>query len=216
MPDNQDPKQTNQEPENTVSKEEYDKAIKQHEAVVAGLKKDLDAKKMELLDPEYLNWKESKAKKPEPPAPKAKEGSNDVDTRIAQMESTIKSLEERLNVTHQVAEQLYFDKELEITKREYPDFDDYKEDIKSILQATKDPMSYKQAYLLAKDNASRNKKEGDKGEDKKPKAPASREKPSSSVQAKALEKKDFETQEEADAATIAELKEKYPDLGDTI
>lgn len=208
-----DPSKTS-EPDltNYVPKGEYDKAIKDAEAKVAGLKKDLDTTKLELLDPDYLEWRETKQTKPAQKvlAQQSKEGD-----RVAALESKIEQLSESLNVTRQVAERLYFDKELENTRRDYPDFDEYKEDVEKILTASKAPVTYKQAYLMAKDTRAR-AQNTDKETPKQTKEPPKTEKPSNTVQAKVLEKKDYKTVAEADAATLAEMHEKYPNLGDKL
>ena len=197
---------------NYVSKEEHEKAIKEADAKVVGLKKELDGKKLELLDPEYLEWRESKQGKQAVKAMKAIEPKGGADDRVAQLEAKIEDLSESLNVTRQVAERLYFDRELELTKKDYPDFDEYKEDIEKILTASKAPITYKQAYLMAKDAKVRETPP----DEKEKKKPPQTEKPSNTIQAKALEKKEFKTESESNAATLAELRDKYPDLGDTI
>lgn len=210
------PEPTPQKPEgsdvdltNYVPKSDYEKAIQDAEAKVAGLKKELDAKKVDLLDPEYLEFRESKQRKAAPKAPAAQG-----DDRVAALESRIDELTETLNVTRGVAERLYFEKELENTRREYEDFDEYKEDVEAILTASKTPLTYKQAYLMAKD--SKTKSAPSEGKKEPGKKPPQTEKPSSTIQAQALQKKEYKTTEEADKATLAALREKYPDLGDTL
>ena len=198
---------------NYVPKEEHEKVIKETEAKVAGLKKELDGTKLELLDPEYLEWRESKQGKQAVKAMRTVEKPGSADDRVAQLEAKIEDLSDSLNVTRQVAERLYFDRELELTRKDYPDFDDYREDVEKILTASRAPITYKQAYLMAKDAKARETKPDEKQDKKVP--PAS-ERPSNTIQAKALERKEFKTTDEANAATLAELKDKYPDLGDTI
>jgi len=205
-----DPAATSPDLTNYVPKDAHEKAIKEAEVKVAGLKKELDTKKLELLDPEYLNWRESKQTKPALKTLQSQAGGDD---RVAKLEAKIEELSESLQVTKQVAERLYFDRELELTKQKYTDFDEYKEDVEKILTASKAPITYAQAYLMAKDEKQRTAKPEDKGEKKA--TPAS-EKPSNTVQAKVLQQKEYKTEEEANAATLAQLRDKFPNMGDTI
>lgn len=193
---------------NYVPKEEYEKAVKAKDESLNGLKTELEEAKMKLLDEDYLNYLNSKtAKKAAKPAPESSDGIS-----LSELKSELEDLRAELNLNKNTISQLYFDRELELTKRKYPDFDDYREDIQKILDISKGEKTFAEAYLIAKATKD---VESETKEPKK-KSTFSSEKPTGVVPHKTVDKKEFKTQSESDEAVINDLKAKYPGLGDTI
>lgn len=204
--ENQETKEQEINLDDYVPKSEYESKIKDSEKSLESLKSELEQAKLQLLDPEYLKWREDKGRKGS-----KKETPEGRKTEEPQSLEEFEALKEEIQKTQDVLRELIAVQELDATKKRYPDFDEYREDIAKILEQSN--MTYEQAYFVAKQHKTEISESGDKTPTKKPQ---STEKPTSTVPAKTLEKKDFKTREEADKATVAALREKYPDLGDTI
>lgn len=194
----------------TVSKADHEKALKERDDKLVSLKQQLDEKDLKLLDPDYLKWESDKTKAAQPKFETSK------DPVVAELQKTNKALQDQLSNQSQLLSSLMAEAELSRTVQAYPDFNDYKEDVAAILRVSDSALTYEQAYKLAK--AERKDKEDSekKLKDAKNKAPVGGEKPSGSKPASSMEQKDFKSVEEANQATIAALRDKWPDLGNEL
>ena len=188
-----------------------EKAIQEKEDALAGLKTKLDEKDLQLLDPDYLEYRKQKgAKKEEPKTPEPSK-----DPVVADLQKRNQDLEERLEQSQRAINDVLAEMELNRTIAQYPDFKDHREDIMTLLKNSKTELTFEQAYKIVKADAAE-KAAAANPQGTKPKTPSGSEKPTGSVPLKSLETKEFKSTEEANQATIASLKDKYPDLTETI
>jgi len=199
------------DPEKFVPKEEHSAAIKVKEDELASIKEEVDKQKLQLLSKDYLDYLEDKKEK-KPAVKKADPAKPD--EVVASLQEEVESLKQGVKDAQNVNSQILADRELSAARSKYEDFADYEKDIGKFYDTTKSDVPFEQAYLLVKAYRA---EEDAKGEDPKKPAPTKKpfasEKPTSTVPGDTLEQKDYETVPEANAATIATLREKYPDLG---
>ena len=198
-------------PEATISKEEHTKAISDQQSAIDLLKTDLDKVNSQLLSPEYLQYLDTKKAadiRAKDPAPK--EGES---TDLAQLRADMASLRETVQTQQQTLANVYYTQELKDTRAKFTDFGDYEESINDFLRNAKKDYTYEEAYHLvrAADGA---KSPAASTTDRK--SGFASEKPTTTVPEKSLERKDYSTEAESDQATIAQLRDKYPNLGDSL
>jgi superfamily II DNA or RNA helicase len=167
-----------------VGKEDYDKALSAKEAEVSKVKEELEQAKMSLLDPEYIDYLESKKEKPA-----ERDAANEAGLPT---KTEFDALKKELGMTKAAVQDVLAVIELKNTEEKYADFKDYKDDVKAILESSRAPLTFEQAYLIAK---SQKPKEPAKSAD--PKQAPAYEKPSGSVPGSDLDKKDFKDADEA-------------------
>lgn len=169
-----------------LAKEDHEKALSAKEAEVTKIKDELEQAKMSLLDPEYIDYLESK---------KAKPSTEDMVSKDPNLPSKAEfdALKKELHMTKSSVQDVLAVIELKNTEEKYSDFKDYKDDVKAILESSRAPLTFEQAYLIAK--SQKPPKASDKPNDPKPHT--SYEKPSSSVPGDDLAKKDFKDANEA-------------------
>lgn len=190
-----------------VPKEEYEKLGQS----VKELETKLDEAKLNLLDPDYIDFLESK--KGTKVEKKVKEAMSDVDinklsskqilematekAKEALMEEVLPKYENALKKQGATIQDILAYIELGEVEKKHKDFDDYREDIKKILETSKTPLSIEQAYKLAKSD--KHDKDNPVTEDDKTpeKKPTQSEKPTSTVPGSTLSKTAFKTPEEA-------------------
>lgn len=193
----------------TISKTEHEQAIKAKDNEMQTLKKSIEDQQLKLLDPEYLEFLDNKRKKATNPEPENKEKLGD------QLLQEIKGLKATVQNQQRVVSSLAAYIELEETKKQYPDFNDFKDDIDKVIEAAKGSLSFEQAYLIAKGQKAPAKKEEEPK--KKEEAPKGSEKPGSgSIPPETEKKSDYQTAYEAGQAAVKKVQEKYGLVGDTI
>jgi hypothetical protein len=183
----------------------------------------------QLLDPEYLNYLESKNS-----APKAKSEVStllttdlkpeDIDKlpnsqllKLAEsilgnklVDSLRKEFSGELTGLHSTVQNLKAVLELNEVKSKYSDFEEFRGGIVSLLQSSNRDMSIEDAYKQVKFDKLANAFEGKETEnkDKKPGAKGS-EKPNQATPPPDLASKEYKTDKEAGAAAAKEIAEKY-------
>lgn len=182
-----------------VPKEQLDKVNTDK----SSLARELEETKMLLLSPEYIEFKESKIRrgKDTKPAPAAGESSN----------AQIEALQEELATTRRTVSNISAYIELWDVEKRFPDFDKYRDQVKQILETSKNELTYEQAYLMAKGD-----KKSDTPADKSDKAAKGSEKPGGFTPPPADTLKTYKTSTEATNAAVAEVAAKYGITGDTI
>jgi hypothetical protein len=239
MSDEQKPKagEGTQTPDPTkfVPKEEY-------EAQKSNLEKlqgDLERVKGQLLDPEYLEYLESKKNAEVKKTTASTEVKDALGTLTADeierlpkarlLEIAEKRISEKLtgelrgefnkalSGLQTTVQNLIYERELAMTKANYPDFDKYEKEIRNLLSQPGSNLSYEQAYKLAR------YEKGDATPDNGKPKPAGKmekrssgEKPSSTAPASDFEQKDYKDEKEASNAALASVRAKYGLEGDTL
>jgi hypothetical protein len=130
-----------------VPKEEHEKAEKTYKGEIETLKSQLEQANMSLLDPDFIQYKESKQSKNLKAeagklADKLKDGSLTPEA--------ITAIEERINRISLAVENLLAVQELNGVKDKYSDFESFRDKTKAILESSSTPLTIEQAYLLAK------------------------------------------------------------------
>lgn len=209
--------------ETTVSKADFDKLASQN----ADLSKSLDGLKGQLLDTDYLSYLESKkagAAKPAVPASGNPNNLSVASLTLEQLQQVIaaqvghafnefgKPIFARLN-------NLDARQEVETVREKYADFEEFKDQVVSILESTPNTeLNIEQAYLIAKANAINAGEASANGEreQKEEKAPQGGEKPGGTVPLPGETAHRFKNPEEAGAKAWAEVRERHGLTGDTI
>lgn len=166
-----------------VGKEDHEKAISTKDTELSKVKDELDQAKMSLLDADYIEYLESKKDKPA--------DDDDADKAGLPTKTEFDALKKELGMTKSAVQDVLAVIELKNTEEKYPDFKDYKDDVKAILEASKAPLTFEQAYKIAKASKPVDEKSDD------PKKNTDYEKPSGSVPGSDLEKKDYKDTDEA-------------------
>jgi hypothetical protein len=184
---------------NYIPKADYEKAISEKDTTVSTLRDQISKIQAELLSPEYVEYKS-----------KGKQQSQQ------QTQPTTQPNDQRFNELAEQLQLLKLNLEWRDTATKYPDLNDYKDKIDKYYQKTGNAnATYEEVYKLVK-LAEEESKTPPKKEAEAPKKPFATEKPGASVPFEAVEKKNPKTTEEANAMTVAQLREKYGSLGDTI
>lgn len=216
-----------------VPKEDYEA----QKSTLEKLQGDLERVKGQLLDPDYLEYLESKknaAVRKVDASSEVKEalGSLTADEierlpKARLLEIAEKRIAENLtgkfreefgrtvNALQSTVQNLVYERELATTKANHPDFDKYDKEIRDILSRPGTSYTYEDAYFLAK---------AQKGDlNPAPSKPAqkferrsSSEKPSSTAPASDFEQKDYKDGKEAGDAALASVRAKYGLDGDTL
>lgn len=193
--------------EKFVPKEDYEK--------LAGSVKDLESKldeaKLSLLDPDYIEFLETK--KGAKVEAKVKKEISEMDTdkmtskqileaateraKEALMEEVLPKYEEALKRQGATIQDILAYIELGEVEKKYKDFNDFRDDTRKILEASKTQLTIEQAYKQAK--MDRLEKEGKltPKEEKELKTPPPAEKPTSTVPGETMSKSTFKTPEDA-------------------
>ncbi len=221
------------QPQN-VTREEHTKAVEAKDAEISKIRGEFETMRNQLINPDYIAYLNNKNKKPTDEKvttaigeltseeieslPKARllklaeerTGEKITKTLTAQFNSQIENL-------RGTVEELIIKEELREVQGKYADFNDYRVDVKKILESSTNELTIEQAYKIAK--ATRPPKEEEKAPEKKEKSAEQSkgsEKPTGSVPFNDLEKKEFKNEKEAGQAALEELRKKYPNLGDTL
>lgn len=184
------------DPNKFVPKEELDKVLNSKKE----LESKLDEAKLSLLDPEYIQFLESKKGKQAGKAvTKAIDSITDDDIEhlsskqllelavSRSMEAVSSVYDAKLQTQANTISDLLAYIELQETQKQHPDFNDYRDRIKEIIGTSQAPLTYEQAYMIAK---------GEKpvevtDEQKKKSAKTATEKPTNTVPAKEMQVKTF-------------------------
>jgi hypothetical protein len=192
-----------------VPKEDYEKLA----GSVKNLESQLDEAKLSLLDPDYIEFLESKKGKVVEKKVEKAFKLEDIDTdkltskQILQLatdrarEAIISELEpkyeELLRRTNASLQDVYAYIELQEVEKKYSDFGDYRDDVRKILESSKTPMTILQAYKEAKlDRLEKDGKLTPKIE-KELKTPTPSEKPTATVPGETMSKGNFKTADDA-------------------
>lgn len=215
-----------------VPKEEYEA----QKSSLEKLQSDLERVKGQLLDPEYLEYLESKKDK----AIKKTDASSEVKDALSTLttdeierlpKSRLLELAERritdkltasmrdefrqtLSGLQTQVQNLIYERELNETKVKYPDFVSYEKEIREILSRPGATYTYEDAYILAK------AQKGDSAPAAKPAVKSEKrssgEKPSSTAPAADFEQKDYKDSTEASNAALSAIRAKYNLEGDSL
>lgn len=191
-----------------VPKEDHEKLTASHKTEVEKLQGELDKAKLSLLDPDYIEFQEKKKGKgkPDDTPPVEDKNLDDMSSReladhIANSlkESVVKPLQDELNKTKHTLNDVLAVIELQEVEKRYPDFGDYRDDVRKLIESSTTALTFEQAYKIAKTNRAA---ADDKDKDKpKGDGPPGSEKPTGSVPNEELDQKDYDTPEAAaDAA----------------
>lgn len=187
-----------------VSKTEYETALKTAQEQQVKFKEEIDKLKMQLLDNDYLEYKEKKAAASTKEKSLPKTGNEQEDLRAA-----IDAMQKRLDRQQQVQDALLADIELKELERTNPDYIEYKEDMIKIYEA--DPntnLTLSQALAIARDN---------KRSAAKTSSTNTNEKPSNSMPGSSLNKsKSFKTDYDAGQDAWEQIKAKHGLTSDVI
>lgn len=202
------------------------------------LQGDLDRVKGQLLDPEYLEYLESKkngAVRKTNASTEVKDALSSLtadeierlpkarlleiaEKRIGEAltEKLTKEFNAALGGLQSTVQNLIFQRELADVREKHEDFDKYEKEIQAILSRPGSSYTYEDAYILAKaqrgeTSPSNNGKPAPKTEKR-----SSGEKPSATAPATNFEQKDFKDKNEAAAAALATVRAKYGLEGDVI
>lgn len=145
-----------------VAKEDFDKAS----GSIKELEQKLDEAKLSLLDPEYVQFLESKkGKSLEKRVSKSLENI-DVSKLSSQQiielavekakEDLLPEIQGQLSRTNQTLADVLAVLELQDVEKRYPDFNDYRDKTKKEIETSQAPLTIEQAYLLAKSKAGGN------------------------------------------------------------
>lgn len=192
---------------NYIPKADFEKAINERDGTINSLKDEVTKVKSELLSPEYVEFKTKGKAQPN----QQQQQNNNQPDLLTKALSDVKTLSEEVSLLRLQTE---WDKTEVLVEKKYGEsLADYKDRINKFYQETGNTqMTYLQAYLLIKKADEDTKPKDPK--DTTPKKPFSTEKPTATIPLTAVEPKTFKTTEEANAATLTTLKEKYPGLGD--
>lgn len=179
---------------NYVPKADYEQA----KGELTSLQSEINKVKSQLLDADYIEFKTKKAQaQTAQPAQSTQDQPQLLDPRIDQLAEELSMLRLKL--------------EWNETEKKYPDLNQYKDKIAALYSKTGNNMlSYEDALKLVKVA----EEEAKPVEKRAAKAAFSSEKPSGSIPFQAVEQRVFKTTEEANAATVNQLRDKYPGLGD--
>jgi hypothetical protein len=197
------------------------------------LTQEVNELRKQLLDPEYLNYLEAKqsgaSRKAETPAATLLESDlkpEDIDKlpnskllRLAEATLGTKfvdSLRQEFNgeITglRDTVQRLVAHIELQHVERKYPDFNEYRDGIVSLLSTTNKDMSIEDAYKMVKYDVLASKGDGDGEGESKPAAKQDAkgsEKPNQATPPPDLSSKEFKNEREAGAAAAKVIAEKY-------
>jgi len=194
--------------EKYVPKEEYEKLS----GSVKELEAKLDEAKLSLLDPDYIDFLESKkGKQVEKKVEKAMDLSDkDIEklssreilelsvsrAKEALLSEVAPKYEEALRRQDATIHDILAYIELGEVQKKYKDFDDYRDDVRKVLEASRTQLTFEQAYKQAK--LDRLEKEGKltPKEEKELKTPAS-EKPTATVPGDTMSKSAFKNASDA-------------------
>lgn len=171
-----------------VGKEDHEKALSAKDVEVTKLQAELDQAKMSLLDADYIEYLESKKSTPK------EETADEIAAKEKGLptKTEFDTLKKELGMTKAAVQDVLAALELKNTEERYPDFKDYKDQVKTILESSQAPLTFEQAYMIAKVSKP--------ADGTAPAAPAKQtesEKPTGSVPGEGLEKKDFKDSNEA-------------------
>lgn len=179
-----------------VGKEDYEKALSERDEKLEKLEGELEKAKTSLLDPEYIEYLESKKDSKDEDA-----GEKNAQDKDLPLKGELTTLRKELNMTKAKLYDVLAVMELESARKRYSDFDDYKEEIKETIESSEAPLTYDQAYHIAKSaKGPKNKDNADNASgDAKSKANKTpeTEKPSGSVPGDSLKQKDYKSAQEA-------------------
>ena len=187
-----------------IPKEEYEK--------LAGSVKDLESKlddaKLSLLDPDYIDFLETKKGKQVERVVRKEMSEVDTDkmtskqilelaterAKEALMEEVMPRYEDIIRKQGATIQDILAYIELGEAEKKFKDFGTYRDDIRKVLETSKTPLTIEQAYKLAKSD-----KMGDTSpaDDKPTKAPTQSEKPTSTVPGDTMSKGSFKNATEA-------------------
>jgi hypothetical protein len=196
--------------EKYVPKDEYNKLNQE----VEGLKRTLEDEKLKLLDPGYIEYLESKRNKKVTQADVDKVKASGAPQEVVNL---IEELKGRVVRTESLLANMSAIIELQEVEKEFPDFGEYREEVKKILEGdTAGMLSFKQAYFQAKgmggkqssSTATSNAASGDK-------VIKGNEKPGQYVPPSNTQK-NFNSPYEAGQDAINQVKTKYNIVGDII
>ena len=193
--------------EKFVPKEEYEK--------LAGSVKDLESKldeaKLSLLDPDYIEFLETKKGQKVDRA--VKRSMEDVDTdsmtskqilelateraKEALMEEVLPKYEDMLKRQGATIQDILAYIELGEVEKKYKDFDTYRDDTRKILETSKTPLTIEQAYKQAKLDKLESEGKLTPKEEKELKTPTPSEKPTSTVPGDTMSKGSFKNSDDA-------------------
>ena len=210
---------------------------KAQKSSIEKLQSDLESVKTQLLDPDYLEYLESKknsAIKKTSASAEVKDAlsalTSDEIERLPKarlLELAEKRISEKLTGDlrnefsktlaglQTTVQNLVYERELAETKLKYSDFTNYEKEIRDILTRPGASYTYEDAYLLAKAQKGESTKEAPKTPIKTEKRSGS-EKPSATALATDFEQKDYKDEKEAGNAALASIRAKYGLEGDTI
>ena len=204
---NEDPAKTGEPTgktgEDLVSKVEFEKLtteLEKEKKDKGTLQKEMDNLRLEVLDPDYMAFKESK-NKPESKKPAVEVDTNElenmprakfVDLIVDKVSTAITpKLEQELGKVKQGLQNVMADREVDKCAAKYKDFWDYKQDMLGLVKQN-DALRVEDAYKLAKQNRKLEKDE----EEQKVAAKAASEKPGG-PSAPSMQAKDFKDKDKA-------------------
>lgn len=216
--------QNGQNNEPTVSKIELDKVTAQN----AVLSKDLESLKGQLLDQDYLQYLESKkaGRAPAARSVNAPDANSSISNlTLAQLQQVVASqigqaLETTMKPIYGRINELGAKQEVEDVKARYADFDQFKDQVVSILEGTPNTeLTIEQAYKIAKGDAAQKSLDdaaakAAKGEGKE--AKGGNEKPGGTVPLEGESAQRHKDPKAAGTAAWNEVRGKYGLSGDTI
>lgn len=190
-----------------VPKEEYEKLA----GSVKELEGKLDEAKLSLLDPEYIDFLETR---------KGKQVDNKVKREVAKLNTDGMTSQQILEAATERAKQALMEEvlpqyekvlrqqgstiqdilayiELGECEKRYKDFNDYREDTRKILESSKTPLTIEQAYKQAKLDKLEAEGKLTPKEKEELKAPAPQEKPTGSVPKESMSKSGFKSADDA-------------------
>lgn len=196
-----EPGSNEQTKDDVISKAEHEKALTESTQKVQTLTADIDKLKMQLLDPNYLEYLKQREETSEGAKTPVKP-SEPIDVTTA-----VKRLENELSRQRQITEAILADIELKQVVETNKDFEDYRTDVAKILETATTDLTISQALAIARDN--RRRATENPSTPAKPKNTFS-EKPNKSIPSGSMnEKKTFKTDAEAGQDAWNQVKDKY-------
>lgn len=209
-----------------VPKTEVESMKSEYSKTTEGLKKSLEDMRLQLLDPSYLDYLEDRKKGKSAPAPVDTGDLTEAEINSLRPHQLLKLAEKRASAAVLNQLQGTIDKqfkavnsqmsniaaylELMEVKEQYPDFDQYKDDVKTILDKSQTELTISQAYLMAK-----GEKAPSKAVPENP--PKGGERPGGRLPLISEEGPEkFKNEAEAIAATEKQFREKYGIKGETL
>lgn len=189
-----------------VPKEEYDKVVSGKTSELASLQKSLEEAQGYLTNPQYLQFLARSKAENQYIAPESSRASSSLSPEIAKR---IENLEATSN-------QLAAIIELHEVEREYPDFNDYRSDVHTLITSGGSNLTFKQAYLIAKSNRSSSMPDVSDAKAKKDAPKVGTEKPGKFIPDSSSTDRVFKNATEASNAALSSVKEKYGITGDII